>query len=556
MISDSLAAGTIVTFYSWKGGVGRTMALANIAVQLARMGSSVLMVDWDLEAPGLDRYFTNFKDGSQAKIGSHMAANSNGLMGLLVQGFTRGDAVVREEEWRSKLVRLRVPQTEPTASVPAPPQANRLDFLPSGYGSDDYAKTLAEFSWSLFFAEAKGGEWLEALRDQWTDAYDFVLIDSRTGLTDSGGVCTIQMPHMLALVFTANDQSLDGGLRVVAAAQRERRNFGFDRGPLAVIPILSRWEGESEVDIGRQWMNRFDVELAPLTASWLPKDFSPQQFLEKTRVPHVPRFTFGEPLPVVTHSVTDPGLPGLYYDMIARLIRSQLSDAGRIVDPDYTKNKTATGEASIQVSQHFIRREGVSSLADFPEIVGFFTYSREDDEYSYGTLSHLRELIQRELRAQLGRSAKTFRLWQDKEVILPGRLWEDEIASALAQSIFYIPIITPTVIRSPYCRQELQSFLQREATLGRNDLVFPILYINVPEFADTRSRADPAISILANRQYADWRELRLQDINSLDVRRAVDQFCRHICDALRRPWQFPDDLKLPKEGVRPRDADV
>ena len=40
------------TFYSWKGGVGRTMALANIAVQLARKGNRVLMVNWDLRAPG------------------------------------------------------------------------------------------------------------------------------------------------------------------------------------------------------------------------------------------------------------------------------------------------------------------------------------------------------------------------------------------------------------------------------------------------------------------------------------------------------------------------
>jgi len=49
--------GTIVTFYSWKGGVGRTLAVANTAVQLARSGRSVLMIDWDLEAPGLDRFF-------------------------------------------------------------------------------------------------------------------------------------------------------------------------------------------------------------------------------------------------------------------------------------------------------------------------------------------------------------------------------------------------------------------------------------------------------------------------------------------------------------------
>ena len=49
--------GSIITFYSFKGGVGRTMALANIAVLLVRSGKKVLAVDWDLEAPGLDKYF-------------------------------------------------------------------------------------------------------------------------------------------------------------------------------------------------------------------------------------------------------------------------------------------------------------------------------------------------------------------------------------------------------------------------------------------------------------------------------------------------------------------
>ena len=51
-MTTSAATGMIVTFYSWKGGVGRTMALANTAVQLARKGNRVLVVDWDLEAPG------------------------------------------------------------------------------------------------------------------------------------------------------------------------------------------------------------------------------------------------------------------------------------------------------------------------------------------------------------------------------------------------------------------------------------------------------------------------------------------------------------------------
>ena len=46
----------ITTFYSFKGGVGRTMALVNAAVKLAQAGRRVLVVDFDLEAPGLDTF--------------------------------------------------------------------------------------------------------------------------------------------------------------------------------------------------------------------------------------------------------------------------------------------------------------------------------------------------------------------------------------------------------------------------------------------------------------------------------------------------------------------
>ena len=47
----------IVTFYSYKGGVGRSMALANVGDALARAGLKVLMIDFDLEAPGLEQFF-------------------------------------------------------------------------------------------------------------------------------------------------------------------------------------------------------------------------------------------------------------------------------------------------------------------------------------------------------------------------------------------------------------------------------------------------------------------------------------------------------------------
>src|SRR6185503_11670481 len=52
--------GQILTFYSYKGGVGRSMGLANVAALLSKWRRRVLIVDWDLEAPGIESYFENY----------------------------------------------------------------------------------------------------------------------------------------------------------------------------------------------------------------------------------------------------------------------------------------------------------------------------------------------------------------------------------------------------------------------------------------------------------------------------------------------------------------
>ena len=62
MANNIVQDGKIVTFYSYKGGTGRTMALANVAWILASNGRKVLVVDWDLDSPGLHKYFHPFLD--------------------------------------------------------------------------------------------------------------------------------------------------------------------------------------------------------------------------------------------------------------------------------------------------------------------------------------------------------------------------------------------------------------------------------------------------------------------------------------------------------------
>jgi hypothetical protein len=187
------------------------------------------------------------------------------------------------------------------------------------------------------------------------------------------------------------------------------------------------------------------------------------------------------------------------------------------------------------------------SLIDIPELVGFFSYSREDDQGSRGALSALRDAIQTELSAQLGRTRTDFRLWQDKAAISLGTLWERQISKGINQSVFFIPIITPRALRSQHCAYEFQAFLARESELGRDDLVFPILYIPVAALEDEKLwRDEPILRIVATRQYLDWRELRHHDPRSIEVQQKLEWYCRGITNALHKTWSpplSPDPLK-------------
>jgi hypothetical protein len=184
----------------------------------------------------------------------------------------------------------------------------------------------------------------------------------------------------------------------------------------------------------------------------------------------------------------------------------------------------------------------MSSLAELPELVGFFSYSREDDESYEGRLSVLRKGIQHELSAQLGRTKATFRLFQDKEAIAPGKLWEEEIQTAVDQSVFFIPIVTPRAVNSDYCKFEFEAFLARERALGRADLVFPILYVPVPALAnEAQWRHHSVLSAIAKRQYVDWQTFRYSDVPTPAMREEIARFCRKIVEALHESWLSPEE---------------
>ena len=131
MADDTITDGKIVTFYSYKGGTGRTMALANVAWILASNGKRVLVVDWDLESPGLHRFFHPFLDAARS-------AATPGVIDLISE--YAWDATEAGGPAR-RLASGTTPRSSrtPSRSTGAFPGGGTLDFVSAGRQNRDYS---------------------------------------------------------------------------------------------------------------------------------------------------------------------------------------------------------------------------------------------------------------------------------------------------------------------------------------------------------------------------------------------------------------------------------
>ncbi|UIX33081.1 FxSxx-COOH system tetratricopeptide repeat protein [Streptomyces sp. GQFP] len=273
--------GKIVTFYSYKGGTGRTMALANVGWILASAGHRVLLVDWDLEAPGLHRYLHPLLVDPELR-------SSNGLINMM-QAYVRTVLSPQEPAVRSTAASGGPEQSRPAASATATagaddwlraaadltpytiglllelPPGGRLDFLPAGRQSAAYSAAVTSFNWHTFYDQHGGGHFLQTLREEMISRYDYVLIDSRTGVSDISGICTILLPDVLVDCFTMSVQSIRGGVDAAAAVQRSEPR------PIRVLPVPMRVEeAETErLEAGRDFSRS---EFGPFLQRWLREE--------------------------------------------------------------------------------------------------------------------------------------------------------------------------------------------------------------------------------------------------------------------------------------------
>lgn len=224
--SPELCLPRTVTFYSFKGGVGRTTALIHVAWILAMRGRKVVAVDLDLEAPGLS---TAFPLNPLPEYG-------------IVDYFY-------EKSYLPEGVEAKINITEIFGEVNIPDATGRLFIVPAGYLSLDYitkvddlrATTIldnGETLWSTFSRE---------IQNQLKP--DLILVDSCTGINEWGALSLLQAANEAIIFLFPNEQNQKGIellLQSLTSFGRLSLNFVFspvpDLSDTGITKVIHAWQ--------------------------------------------------------------------------------------------------------------------------------------------------------------------------------------------------------------------------------------------------------------------------------------------------------------------------
>ncbi|WP_298626459.1 AAA family ATPase [uncultured Zoogloea sp.] len=179
-----------VVFYGLKGGVGRSTALAMLAYRLARDGQRVLLIDFDLESPGLSGLLL-----PQDRVATY------GLVDWFVEDAVgQGDEVLRDMVSLSPLA----DQTPGSIHIAAA----------MGQGETAYLSKLARV-----YADTPSPKGPQTFADRMLritrlleaqERPDIVLIDSRAGLHDVAAVAIGSLASVALLFATDAQQNWQG----------------------------------------------------------------------------------------------------------------------------------------------------------------------------------------------------------------------------------------------------------------------------------------------------------------------------------------------------------
>ncbi|MBF0531311.1 MAG: hypothetical protein HQK55_18985, partial [Deltaproteobacteria bacterium] len=225
-----------ITFFSYKGGTGRSIAVANAAIYLTRLGFRVAVMDFDLEAPGLHYKFSPAADGAPVTV-------ERGVVDYLFSFVIEGERPASINDYVTEVFAL---------GKDRPP----IFLIPAGKApSVDYWQKLSRLNWhELFYAsESQGVELFLDLKYRIEDEInpDFLLIDSRTGVTEMGGVATTILPDTIIYLLLNNRENFDGARAVLRSLKRSIRQIGDQKvkvfAALGRLPELGDYELENKL---------------------------------------------------------------------------------------------------------------------------------------------------------------------------------------------------------------------------------------------------------------------------------------------------------------------
>jgi hypothetical protein len=299
-------AGELTTFYSYQSGPARSMVVATMARLLASRqpaAAPVLMIDWDLESPGLHYVFGVAAEADNARPGLlELIEACRCRYGILVQaarvagGALDADAISRQAlaaiDWGSHIERV---------------DADRpLYMLRAGRFDHDYGERAARLDWHALYRACPG--LLRQLRLQLAQAYRHVFIDARSGRSAAASICTALLPDRIVGLFTPHPASLDGLCGTVERAIAYRVSHEDEQRPLLLYPLpcLSGGDRAERVRWRRGYQERLEALMrasygrAPLslerycddilldTAAFLGQDASDAAAAADHRRPHEP----------------------------------------------------------------------------------------------------------------------------------------------------------------------------------------------------------------------------------------------------------------------------
>jgi len=190
----------IVSFYSFKGGVGRSTLLGIFAWHLASEGRKVCILDLDLEAPGVGTLLN--------------ARTSRGILDLIVDHVATGQTDLAGSFSRAESLVVH---------------ADRVTVFPAGNMNWAYLEKLGRLDFAAQSPLHKSEspvlialkEILKAIRREHKP--DYILIDSRAGLHDLGGLSLHALSHVDVLVARASEQNYLGMELTIQALARRRK---------------------------------------------------------------------------------------------------------------------------------------------------------------------------------------------------------------------------------------------------------------------------------------------------------------------------------------------